>query len=166
MVLCMLWTEWSVPSLKHLLSFLHRIASSLYWDLVSYFNSAAFSNSYSQYCSLTKYVCEIKFVCKTSSFTSFLVVWVIKNMHFRWCTASLLQCSQRLVCFRHWRNLVTWPFLLQQTLHLRSWIQQYSHDYCKERHALQVSALFRNMSWKITGRIRCVWSYINTWKIY
>lgn len=91
MVLCMLWTEWSVPSQKHLLSFLRRIASSLYWDPVSYFNSAAFSNSYSQYHSLIKHICEIKIVYETSSFTSFLVVCIIKNMHFHWCTSSF--CS-------------------------------------------------------------------------
>ena len=56
MALCMLWTEWSVLSLKLLPSFSHRISSSLYSYLVSYLTSAIFSSRYSQHCPVTKYI--------------------------------------------------------------------------------------------------------------
>lgn len=141
MVLCMLWTEWSALSLKHLLSFLHRIVSSLCSDPVSYINSAAFSNSYSQYHSLTKCVLKLNLLLWDLTSHKFLNRFYDNKYTVPLMFIILLQCSQRLVCFRHWRNLVTWPFLLQQTLHLRSWIQQCILDYCKERHALKVSTL-------------------------
>lgn len=147
MALCMLWTEWSVLSLKLLPSFLHRITSSLYSYPVSYLTSAIFSSRYSQHCPVTKYIVMLNSFWRNLSLTnSFFRLhshqYALTSMYY-----VLLQCCQRLTWFRNWKNLVTLPFLLQLILLLRSWIHLCALDCCEERRVLEVSHLLWHASW-------------------
>lgn len=147
MALCMLWTEWSVLSLKLLPSFLHRITSSLYSYPVSYLTSAIFSSRYNQHYPVTKYSVMLNSFWRTSSLTNSLFrlnsqLYTLTSLYY-----VLLQCCQRLTWLRNWKNLVTLPFLLQLILHLRSWIHLCALDCCEERRVLEVSHLLLRVSW-------------------
>jgi hypothetical protein len=88
MALCMLWTKWSVLSLKLLLSSWHRITSSLYSYPVSYLTSVIFRNRYSQHCPVTKYIVMLNSFLRTSSLTNSFLVCIFNSIHRRWCIMS------------------------------------------------------------------------------
>lgn len=97
MALCMLWTEWSVLSLKLLPSFLHRITSSLYSYPVSYLTSAIFSSRYSQHWPVTKYIVMLNSFLRNSSLTNSFLVHILSSMHWHWC----------IMCF--YSTVKDWP---------------------------------------------------------
>ena len=113
MALCMLWTEWSVLSLKLLLSFSHRITSSLYSYPVSYLTSGIFSSRNRQHCPVTKICCDVKFLFENLMSHKYLFVEFDVNVivhRDKFLTVKRIRCTNYSVFF--------FLFFLNETLHV------------------------------------------------